>query len=133
MEREVLTAMGRFLSVDSVNIQVELMDKRKAASFRFSRVCTAPQLPLHFFVGHLDRVNVRFPAADADISCEDLLVGNTSLSHIAIDYRRLLEQNKSALDASNYSLVGTPVRKDEMGQVGRLFVARLQSLGGYGT
>ena len=65
--------------IDKVTVQVALKEGTNAQQFTFSRSWTVPRVVMHLAAGQRALLNVRFLVADADITGEDLLLGEPIL------------------------------------------------------
>lgn len=122
----VLKGIGRLEAITPVAIQVALTASDKPESFTFSRVWKVPRLVMELSAGRLALNNISFLVADANLSCEDVLVGHPVLKHLGIDSRTLLERNRASLDGTDCSTVDHPTVSSACGSLGRLCIARLQ-------
>lgn len=68
---------------------------------------------MHLASGHMKLLNVTFLVADANLEEEDLLLGRPLLSHLKIDSRTLLENNRHSLDGTNYTVVHSEHKKNK--------------------
>lgn len=64
------------------------------------------------------------------MACEGFLIGNPFSHYLGIDSRILLQVNRSTLDGTGCVSIRNPSTTEKLGDVGRLFFAQLQGLGG---
>lgn len=68
--------------------------------------------------------------ADADLSCEDVLMGYPGRQRLEIDALTLLERHSDVLDGTGFSSVEHPSWWETCGSLGRLMIARLYRVHG---
>lgn len=97
-EHTVLKCIGGMTKIDSVTLQVALMDPSDAQSFTTYRAWKPPRKVLKLYTGTIALVNLTFLVDDDGLTAEDRLIGLPVLQHLGINSSTLLEQKQDFLD-----------------------------------
>lgn len=125
-ESAVLNGVGKLKKIKPVTVQVALKDKSAAQTFTFSREWTVSRLLLHLSIGLLALLNVSFLVADAHLTEHDLLIGQPVLKHLGINYKTMLENNRTQLNETDCSAVVRDMQ--DSSTVGGIIVARMNGV-----
>lgn len=96
-------ANDTYVKSKKVTVHIAFNNNDQTQQFISSRSWIVPRFVLHLADGQIALPNVKFLAADDDLAGEYLLIGSSVLQHLDIDFKNMLENNRSALDGTECS------------------------------